>query len=147
MKGDIREKDELDWLAYPKVLFAFACVILAVSMVTFALSMVWVQDMFAPAPETQATDWFRLAVRWKEPGQSESEEREYGIGSAHVKSELNDDALFACAIIETAMLLHKSEYAGDASLESIVTLLGNMQQKDFYQAEFEQLIRELKSTE
>lgn len=101
----------------------------------------------ATDPETQAADWFKLAVRWKEPGQSESEEREYGIGSAHVKSELNDDALFACAIIETAMLLHKSEYAGDASLESIVTLLGNMQQKDFYQAEFEQLIRKLKSTE
>ena len=52
MNGDIREKDELDGLAHPKVLFAIACVILAVSMVTFALSMVWVQDMFAPAPET-----------------------------------------------------------------------------------------------
>lgn len=52
MNGDIREKDEFDVLAPPKVLFAIACVILAVSMVTFALSMVWVQDMFAPAPET-----------------------------------------------------------------------------------------------
>ena len=52
MNGDVREKYGLDWLAHPKVLFAIACVILVVSMVTFALSMVWVQDMFAPAPET-----------------------------------------------------------------------------------------------
>ena len=52
MNVDVREKDELDRLAHPKVLFAIACVILVVSIVTFALSMVWVQDMFAPAPET-----------------------------------------------------------------------------------------------
>ncbi len=52
MNVDVREKDELDRLAHPKVLFAIACVILAVSMVTFALSMTLLQDMTTPAPET-----------------------------------------------------------------------------------------------
>lgn len=47
----MREKKALDEGMSPKALFIIACVILAVSMVTFALSMVWVQDMFAPAPE------------------------------------------------------------------------------------------------
>ena len=47
----MREKKVSDEGMNPKALFAIACVILAVSMVTFALSMVWVQDMFAPAPE------------------------------------------------------------------------------------------------
>ena len=48
----MREKKVSDEVMSPKALFAIACVILAVSMVTFALSMVWVQDMFAPSPET-----------------------------------------------------------------------------------------------
>ena len=48
----MREKKVSDEGMNPKALFIIACVILAVSMVTFALSMVWVQDMFAPAPET-----------------------------------------------------------------------------------------------
>ena len=94
--------------------------------------------------EAQAADWLDLAVRWKNPGQSESEERHYALGSAHMRTSMNDDALFASAIIETAMLLHKSEYAGNASLDSILGLLGDMQEKDFYQAEFEQLIEALK---
>jgi hypothetical protein len=47
----MREKKVSDEGMSPKALFIIACVILAVSMVTFALSMVWVQDMFAPAPE------------------------------------------------------------------------------------------------
>jgi hypothetical protein len=47
----MREKKASDEGMSPKALFIIACVILAVSMVSFALSMVWVQDMFAPAPE------------------------------------------------------------------------------------------------
>jgi Ca-activated chloride channel family protein len=83
-------------------------------------------------------------VRWKNPGESERVLREYGIGGESVKDSLNDDALFAAAIIETAMLLHNSRYKGNASLENVLALLGDMQEKDFYQAEFEQLIRELR---
>jgi hypothetical protein len=49
----MREKKVSDEGMSPKALFIIACVILAVSMVTFALSMVWVQDMFAPAPEME----------------------------------------------------------------------------------------------
>ncbi len=98
-------------------------------------------------PEAQPTDWFDLAVRWKAPGQSESEERHYGVGSAHMAETMDDDMLLAAAIIETAMLLHRSEYAGDATLESVLALLGDMQEKDFYVQEFEGLIRTLQGTE
>lgn len=85
----------------------------------------------------------QLAVRWKNPGESESVLREYGIGGESVKDTLNDDALFAAAVIETAMLLHNSRYKGNASLENVLALLGDMTEKDFYQTEFEQLIRQL----
>lgn len=89
----------------------------------------------------------KLAVRWKNPGQSESEEREYDISARAVTNALNDDALFAAAIIETAMLLHKSQYAGNSSLDSVLSLLGQMSEKDFYQKEFEQLIQTLKQSQ
>ena len=52
MNGDIREKDELDGLAHPQALFVIACVILAISIVTFSLSMVYVQSVTTPAPDT-----------------------------------------------------------------------------------------------
>ena len=95
-------------------------------------------------PEAQPADWFDLAVRWKTPGQSESEERHYSVGSQNAVAEPDDDMLFAAAIIETAMLLHKSEYKGNATLDSVQALLGDMSEKDAYQAEFEQLIRVLR---
>lgn len=97
------------------------------------------------APE-QDSRLMKLAVRWKNPGQSESEEREYDIGASHVIDTPDDDVLFASAVIETAMLLHNSRYKGNASLENVLALLADMQQKDFYQAEFEQLIRELQGS-
>ena len=98
----------------------------------------WLDDAAQPA------DWFDLAVRWKNPGQSESEERHYSVGSQNALAELDDDMLFAASIIETAMLLHKSEYKGNATLDSVQALLGDMSEKDAYQAEFEQLIRVLR---
>ena len=90
-----------------------------------------------------AQDLAKIAVRWKNPGESQSQLREYGVGSACIKDCLQDDALFAAAIIETAMLLHNSRYAGTSSLESVLALLGDMSEKDFYQAEFEQMIVKL----
>ncbi len=88
-------------------------------------------------------DLATLAVRWKAPRESESQLREYGIGSESIKDTLNDDALFAAAIIETAMLLHNSRYKGTSSLDNVLALLGEMSQKDFYQAEFEHMIKQL----
>ena len=94
----------------------------------------------------ESEKWFDLAVRWKNPGMSESEERAYEMGNANLTETLDDDARFAAAIIETAMLLHKSEYAGDASLDSVLALLGDMSEKDAYQTEFEQLILKLRTS-
>lgn len=94
-----------------------------------------------------APKFMNLAVRWKNPGDSESQERHYGIGQDNVVEQMDDDLRFACAIIETAMLLHDSQYAGDASLDSVLELLAGMNEKDFYQEEFEGLIKKLHGTQ
>ncbi len=88
-----------------------------------------------------------LAVRWKNPGESKSVLREYAIGKAQITDTLNDDALLAAAIVETAMLLHNSKYMGNSSLDNVLALLGDMQEKDFYVQEFEDLIWTLKRSE
>lgn len=99
------------------------------------------------AGDEGARKFMNLGVRWKNPGDSESQERNYGIGESNMMEQLDDDLRFACAIIETAMLLHKSEYAGDASLDSVLELLAGMDEKDFYQEEFETLIKKLHGTQ
>ena len=91
--------------------------------------------------------WLNLAVRWKNPGDSESQERNYSIGRDNVVEQMDDDLRFACAIIETVMLLHDSRYVGDSSLEGVLELLAGMSEKDFYQEEFETLIKKLHGTQ
>lgn len=46
----MKEKEVLDEVLSPKALFVIACVILAVSIVTFSLSMVYVQSVTTPTP-------------------------------------------------------------------------------------------------
>ena len=46
----MKEKDVLDEVLGPKALFVIACVILAISIVTFSLSMVYVQSVTTPTP-------------------------------------------------------------------------------------------------
>lgn len=48
----MKEKEVHDEILSPKALFVIACVILAVSIVTFSLSMVYVQSVTTPAPDT-----------------------------------------------------------------------------------------------
>ena len=46
----MKEKEVLDEVLGPKALFVIACVILAISIVTFSLSMVYVQSVTTPTP-------------------------------------------------------------------------------------------------
>jgi len=48
----MKEKEVLDEVFSPKALFVIACVILVISIVTFSLSMVYVQSVTTPAPDT-----------------------------------------------------------------------------------------------
>lgn len=48
----MEEKKVIDNVLGPKALFAIACVILAVSIVTFSLSMAYFQSVTTPAPDT-----------------------------------------------------------------------------------------------
>ena len=48
----MEKKNVLDEVLSPKALFVIACVILAISIVTFSLSMAYFQSVTTPAPDT-----------------------------------------------------------------------------------------------
>ena len=48
----MEEKKVIDNVLGPKALFVIACVILAISIVTFSLSMAYFQSVTTPAPDT-----------------------------------------------------------------------------------------------
>ena len=87
--------------------------------------------------------WLSLAVRHKAPGENESQLNEYSIGNGQF-GDASDDVKFMCAVIETAMLLHESEYLVDISLENIISSLDELDlSDDIYKEEFRELLKKL----
>ena len=69
-----------------------------------------------------------LAIRYKEPGESESKLNEYDIGAGDYTETPSDEFRFICAVAETAMMLHKSESLPDQT--DIFTVINTLAQLD-----------------
>ncbi|RPF22620.1 vWA domain-containing protein [Myceligenerans xiligouense] len=63
-------------------------------------------------------DFMTVHVRWKEPGGSESAEREYPVEAGALTETPSTDFRFASAVVEAGLVARGSQYAADASLES-----------------------------
>ncbi|GAB3161095.1 VWA domain-containing protein [Myceligenerans halotolerans] len=63
-------------------------------------------------------DYMTVHVRWKEPGESRSAEREYPVGAGARTDLPSSDFRFASAVVEAGLVARESEYAAGASLES-----------------------------
>ena len=93
--------------------------------------------------EIPEQEWMKLAVRHKNPGETQSQLNEYSIGSKQYVGA-TDDIKFMCAVIETAMLLHESEHLVDISLENIISSLDELDlSDDIYKEEFRELLKKL----
>ena len=84
-----------------------------------------------------------LRVRYKNPGESLSLLNEYEIGEDDFSHEPSDDQRFICAVIETCMIIRKSQYLGDITAEIIRRELDSLDLTDPYKAEFRELLRTL----
>lgn len=87
------------------------------------------QDGTSLTPEEQ-TEWLSLAVRYKNPGEPLSLLNEYSIGSAEYTQTQSEDIRFICCLIQTCMILHKSEYVGGVMVEDIIAELESMDMSD-----------------
>lgn len=93
-------------------------------------------------PSTEpASNWLYLKVRYKEPGSDQSQLITVYSGTADYTAEPDADFRFASAVAEFALLLKGSEYAGDASFDSLIERARSAKglDEDGYRAQFVQL--------
>ena len=67
----------------------------------------------------QNRDFAELGVRYMKPDSDKSEEQTFSVKREYMMEEADDDAKFICAVIETSMILYKSKYIGDITLENV----------------------------
>lgn len=91
--------------------------------------------------ESSDTALFQLDVRHKAPGAKKSTLTEYRFDGSLYTDSPSEDLRFASSVIETAMLLHSSEYLGDVTLDAVIEALEQMNPTDVYRAEFLSLLK------
>lgn len=87
-----------------------------------------------------SNEWLTLAIRYKAPGESESQLLEYPIGADCLTDDPNNDYLFSAAVAEFSMLLSDSSYKGSASYEHVLDTLSTIRLNDEYREEFKDLV-------
>lgn len=88
-------------------------------------------------------DFGTLAIRYKNPGESESNLQTFTVGHDCFTETPGDDFLFANAVTELSMLIRDSKYKGNASLTHIRSVLADIVTEDFYKKEFIDLMEQL----
>ncbi len=74
-----------------------------------------------------------LAVRYKNPGESISRPNDYAIGGSC--EEENEDTKFLTCVIETCMILHKSQYIGETTLADVLEDLNALDLSEYPERE------------
>lgn len=89
-------------------------------------------------------EYLTVCVRYKDPGATESKLLEYPIKTSQYTETPNDDFYFAAAIIEFAMVLRDSKYKNDTDLNTVLSLLSDINlSNDDYRSEFRSLVEKL----
>lgn len=90
----------------------------------------------------QNGEWMKLAIRYKNPGETKSNLNEYSIGKESLTSEPDDDFIFISAVTELSMLLHNSEYLKNSiTIDTIYETLTGIETDDEYKTQFISLIK------
>ncbi|MDD6810496.1 MAG: von Willebrand factor type A domain-containing protein [Lachnospiraceae bacterium] len=89
-------------------------------------------------------EWFTVNIRYKEPGEKESCLSSYPVDKKAYEKEASQDMQFAMAVAEFGLVVNDSTYKGDASLQTVIDRLKNIDTKsDEYKDEFCYLVRRL----
>ncbi len=96
------------------------------------------------AVEEKSDSWFTLAMRYKNPGELQSLEKEYKYGYECYTVSPDKDLVFAANVVRFVMMLHNSEYmAENIELSGIIEELEALELSDEYQKEFVGLLEKL----
>lgn len=88
-------------------------------------------------------EWLTLSIRYKNPGEDNSNLLAYPIGDSNYTETPSDDYKFVSSVIELAMILHNSEYIGTASIDSVIKTLRGIDTSDESKKEFLNLVNKL----
>lgn len=87
-----------------------------------------------------SAEWLTLSIRYKKPGEEESQLLEYPIGTDCYDRSPSEDFYFAAAVAEFGMFLNDSDYLCDGGLEHTLDNLEDMRLSDDYREEFYELV-------
>ena len=89
-------------------------------------------------------EWMTVSIRYKQPGEDESQLLEYTIGNSDFTDDPSSDWRFAAAVCEFAMLLRDSQYKGTSTIEGLLSILEDLDIiDDPYKMEFTSLVEML----
>lgn len=99
---------------------------------------------YAEGKKLPNEEWFTVNIRYKEPGEDESELHSYPIDKKDYVEKASQDMQFAMAVAEFGLVVSDSEYKGDADMRSVIDRLKTIDTKsDEYKDEFCYLVRRL----
>ena len=108
---------------------------------TVAFELVMVEESDAAV---KSDEYLTVSVRYKDPGATESKLLEYPVKQSAFTETPDDDFYFAAAIIEFAMVLRDSKYKNDIDLNTVLTLLSDINIDDnAHREEFKELVEKL----
>ena len=89
-------------------------------------------------------DLFSAGVRYKDPIKSNDEEVTITFKLENYTSDVSEDYQFVLCIVEFAMLLRNSVYKGTATVDDLLSRLGDLTiaQTDIYKVEFVKLVNQ-----
>ena len=88
-------------------------------------------------------EWLTVSVRYKEPEEDESKLIYFPVGSECYTGRPDCDTLFAAYVAECGMVINKSEYIGELSMEDVSAQVSRLELDDEYKQEFLDLIRQI----
>lgn len=95
--------------------------------------------------ETENEGLFDLSVRYKKPGEEKSVQNDYRFNLS-ITSDPDADSDLIAALCELGMILHKSEYGKDLTLDNVLFLVeGKDYGGDSYKSQFVSLLKDLKN--
>ena len=88
-------------------------------------------------------EWLTVSVRYKEPEEDESKLIYFPVGSECYTGRPDCDTLFAAYVAECGMVINKSGYIGDLSMEDVSSQVSRLELDDEYKQEFLDLIKQI----
>ncbi len=100
------------------------------------------------AEGSDAENLMTLRVRYKDPGQKESQLNEYTVTSASRTDDPSEDFRFASAVVAVSMVLHQSRHLGLFTMTDAAGILSGLNTKNLpaSRLEFVELVGELLKT-